>query len=267
MRTLSFRLPLTLTLALLAAPAAWAQVSVDPRALDPLTPPSTSGAAKPAPVKPAPAKPAATPAASSAGNSTGKPPAATNSTVRPLPGGPASPPAGNLPAVPATPPSPIVLPPPVAVPTRAAPPPTAPPIAADAPGVATAMAGGLRIGFGPGRADLNPATETAIRALARGGPGVTAAAENASFTITSFAAGTPEDPSTARRLSLSRATAVRSVLIAQGVASVRIYVRALGPASPGFADGPPDRADLVVGPPVMPTPAATPPAKPTASKP
>jgi hypothetical protein len=33
---------------------------------------------------------------------------------------------------------------------------------------------------------------------------------------------------------------------------VRIYVKALGPASPGFADGPADRADLIVGPPVLP---------------
>jgi hypothetical protein len=39
---------------------------------------------------------------------------------------------------------------------------------------------------------------------------------------------------------------VRSVLISQGVPSVRIFVKALGPASPGFADGPPDRADIVV---------------------
>jgi hypothetical protein len=134
------------------------------------------------------------------------------------------------------------------------------------------MAGGLRIGFGPGRADLNPSTEATIRALVRGGPGIPPAPENASFTITSFAAGTPEDPSTARRLSLSRATGVRSVLIAQGVASVRIYVRALGPASQGFADGPPDRADIVVGPPVMPAqtvaaPAATPRAAPAMATP
>ncbi len=111
--------------------------------------------------------------------------------------------------------------------------------------------GGLRVGFGPGRADLNPVTEARIRDLVRGGPGIEPAAANASFTVTSFAAGTPEDPSTARRLSLSRATAVRSVLISQGIASIRIYVRALGPGQPGFTDGPPDRADVIVGPPVI----------------
>jgi hypothetical protein len=63
-----------------------------------------------------------------------------------------------------------------------------------------------------------------------------------------YAAGTPEDPSTARRLSLARALAVRSALIADGVSSTRIYVRALG-AQPGGAlagDAPADRVDLSV---------------------
>jgi outer membrane protein OmpA-like peptidoglycan-associated protein len=119
-------------------------------------------------------------------------------------------------------------------------------INADAPGAATPVPGGLRVTFGTGRADLNPTTEAAIRALVRGGANVTAASDTASFTITTFAPGTPEDPSTPRRLSLSRALTVRSVLISQGVASVRIYVRAFGPASLGFADGPPDRADIAI---------------------
>ena len=55
--------------------------------------------------------------------------------------------------------------------------------------------------------------------------------------------GTPEDPSTARRLSLSRALAVRSALMADGVASSRIYVRALGATG---GDEAPDRVDLAV---------------------
>ena len=58
-----------------------------------------------------------------------------------------------------------------------------------------------------------------------------------------YAAGTPEDPSTARRLSLSRALAVRSALMADGVTSSRIYVRALGATG---GDEPPDRVDLAV---------------------
>ena len=58
-----------------------------------------------------------------------------------------------------------------------------------------------------------------------------------------YAAGTPEDPSTARRLSLSRALAVRSALMADGVTSSRIYVRALGATG---GDEAPDRVDLAV---------------------
>ncbi len=232
MRKEPLRLAAALLALLVAAVPAMAQVKVDPQALAPLAPPATPAtpgktAPKPPAAKPAPSRPA---------------PAAT---VRTAPASPVSPP------VPAAPPSPVALPPPIAVPTRPAPAPTAPPIAADAPGQAIPIPGGLRLSFGPGRADLNPATEASLRDLVRGGGALPPAPANASYTITSFAAGTPEDPSTARRLSLSRATAVRSVLMAQGIASVRIYVRALGPASQGFADGPPDRADVVVGPPVI----------------
>jgi hypothetical protein len=56
----------------------------------------------------------------------------------------------------------------------------------------------------------------------------------------------PEDPSSPRRLSLARALTVRSVLIAQGFASTRIYVKALGATTPALAEGPPDRVDIVV---------------------
>ena len=61
--------------------------------------------------------------------------------------------------------------------------------------------------------------------------------------MVAYAAGTPEDPSTARRLSLSRALAVRSALMADGVTSARIYVRALGATG---GDEAPDRVDLAV---------------------
>jgi len=58
-----------------------------------------------------------------------------------------------------------------------------------------------------------------------------------------YAAGRPEDPSTARRLSLSRALAVRAALMADGISSNRIYVRALGAQA---SDGPADRVDISV---------------------
>jgi outer membrane protein OmpA-like peptidoglycan-associated protein len=79
--------------------------------------------------------------------------------------------------------------------------------------------------------------------------------------VSAFAAGTPEDPSTARRVALSRALAVRSVLIAEGVPSARIYVKALGASSPTAAEGPADRVDVTVGGgarPAQPNPSSTP---------
>ena len=61
--------------------------------------------------------------------------------------------------------------------------------------------------------------------------------------LIAYAQGDPDQASNARRLSLSRALAVRSFLIDQGVHSSRIEVRALGNK---VTDGPPDRVDLVV---------------------
>jgi outer membrane protein OmpA-like peptidoglycan-associated protein len=52
-----------------------------------------------------------------------------------------------------------------------------------------------------------------------------------------------DSPSKARRLSLSRALAIRSYLIAKGIRSTRIDVRALGDQIPG---GEPNRVDLKV---------------------
>jgi hypothetical protein len=47
----------------------------------------------------------------------------------------------------------------------------------------------------------------------------------------------------ARRSSLARGLAVRGALIADGVSSTRIYVRALGSAAGG---GPADRVDVTI---------------------
>jgi len=198
------------------------------------------------PSKPAPGTPASnTPAANApAANTPAPKPPQAGTTIRPNT-------APVQPVPPAAPAAPVV-PPPLAVPTRPPAPVVPALVAADAPGVASPLPGGVRITFGPGRSDLNPATEATIRAFVKGGAGIAPAPENASFTITSFAAATPDDPSTARRISLARALAVRSVLISQGIASVRIYPKAQGPNMPGFANGPPDRADLIAGPPVLP---------------
>lgn len=131
--------------------------------------------------------------------------------------------------------APVPPPPP---PPQAAPPPP-PPISEGATSAALATGAGLRVTFGAGQADLSPASAEAIRNIVRSAP----PGDTTSFNVVAYATGTPEDPSTARRLSLSRALAVRSALMADGVASSRIYVRALGATG---GDEAPDRVDLAV---------------------
>jgi outer membrane protein OmpA-like peptidoglycan-associated protein len=97
----------------------------------------------------------------------------------------------------------------------------------------------VRLVFGEGKSDLTPADEAAIRSLARSIP----APDANSVNVVAYAAGKPDDPSTARRLSLSRGLAVRAVLLDSGVPSAQIYVRALGASA---SDGPADRVELIV---------------------
>ncbi|HTI88161.1 MAG TPA: OmpA family protein [Alphaproteobacteria bacterium] len=61
--------------------------------------------------------------------------------------------------------------------------------------------------------------------------------------IIAYAAGTNDTASQARRLSLSRALAVRSYLIEKGIASTRLDVRALGHQ---VESGSPDRVDIAL---------------------
>jgi outer membrane protein OmpA-like peptidoglycan-associated protein len=250
---------LFLALVLGAAPAA-AQVSVDLHALDQLnggrTPPpkaapKSGNTRQAAPKEPHPKpakksetarrKPAEQAPAAAQTPSLGAPPP-TAAPPPPVVAAPAVPPAAAPPAaiLPSGPPPNVRLSPltpevPAGKPT----PPAEPAVAADAAGAAASTAEGLRVTFGNGRAELNPATESAIKDFAQKAPKT----ENASINVLAYAAGTQEDPSTARRLSLSRALAVRSVLMAEGVASTHIYLRALGSAG---GDGPPDRVDLSV---------------------
>ncbi len=208
--------------ALLAPGMASAQVSVNPGALTRLQP-SASAAHKPpsrTPVHPAPAP--AHPA-----------PGSRASRLRP----------GAPPAVPAAPPAAAVLPPAVVAPPRPTPPPPPVPVIAGATGAVSEIKGGVRITFGAGVSDLNPATEQAIRSFADG----VKADPGKDLNLYAFAAGVPDDPSTPRRLALARALAVRAILISQGIVSTRIYPRALGAgASPLGGEGPSDRVDLVL---------------------
>lgn len=170
----------------------------------------------------------------------GKPAARTAPAAKP-PSVPAPIPAPPIP-IPPVPPQPPSLPPPTVVPIRPPPPPLPATVMLNAPGEAMPDKDGLRLTFGADTAALNPTTDAAIRKLAHA-PHVAATTE---FTVTAFAKGVPDDPSAARRLSLSRALAVRSVLINEGVTSVRIYVKALGAPPP--EDTPPDRVDIVTSP-------------------
>jgi len=251
---------------LLVVGEAGAQGRVDRRALDELsgTPTTPAPAAKERPQqqrgtaqpRQAPAPPvAAAPAASAPAPTmpdapdpapvlapTSEPPASGTTGAESAVAAPTPPPL-----LPMAPPAPPVIPPPLAVPMRPVPPPPIVEVAADAPGEVSRTEEGWRITFGPGRVAFNPATAQAVRDIARLLPA------QASVTVTAFAPGTPEDPSTSRRLSLARALAARGVLIAEGVASPRIFVRALGSNQPAIAAGPPDRVDItVVSPPGVP---------------
>jgi outer membrane protein OmpA-like peptidoglycan-associated protein len=220
----------------LSAPAL-ARTILDRKALDALT---ASGLPLPPPKPPgppapeAPAYPAAAPPPAARGHAPSPPGPPTGPAPQPGP--------GPVPPVPA-------IPPPIVVPVRPAPPPGPPQIAADATGTATQFTispksgpheTGLRLTFGPGADKLNQASAAALRDFASAAPA------GATFTVNAFAAGTPDDPSTPRRLSLSRALAVRGILLGAGVASARILVRSLGASMPALAAGPPDRVDVTI---------------------
>lgn len=202
---------------------AWAQAIVNPGALD-------VPAVRLAPKPPAPRA---------------EPRPKTRIAVEPTrPASPAAPTRTAKPVLPIGPPPAAVLPPATVVPVLHPPPPPVIPMAPDAPGTAAMLPTGLRITFGTDRSDLSPATVDALRKYAA----TLGQTDNTTVTIMAYAAGPPEDPSTPRRLSLGRALAARAVLMESGVASTRIYPRALGPAP----DGPPDRVDLIRYPPAIP---------------
>ncbi len=97
----------------------------------------------------------------------------------------------------------------------------------------------LQLAFASGQSDLSAANADAVKRLVTKTPDT----GTAGFSVLGYASGSPNDPSTARRLSLSRALAVRSALISAGVPSTRITVRALGAGTDG---APADRAEISV---------------------
>ncbi len=218
-----------------AAPAA-AQVTTSQQALDAL------GSKRPA----TPAHPAHVPARRHAAAQPAPHPAGHGPRARPVS---AHPPAATIP--PAPPPPPVFRAPVINVPLHPPPPPPPVPVVPTAAGQATALPDGTRISFGSGSTDLNPATMQALHGVAaelRTNPA-------SRIDLDAFGSASPDDPSTPRRLAFERGIAARAVLINDGIASTRIYVRVIG-AAPATTDGaPPDRVDLLLSPAIPGTPA------------
>ncbi|MBH61849.1 MAG: hypothetical protein CL569_05250 [Alphaproteobacteria bacterium] len=96
----------------------------------------------------------------------------------------------------------------------------------------------MRVDFLGATTRLTPDAERSLGSLA-----ATMAESDGRLQLKAYAGGTGEPLGSARRLSLSRALAVRSFLIEQGIRSTRIDVRALGRAEDS---GPPERVDIVL---------------------
>ena len=235
----------------LAAPAyapAFAQVSVDMHALDQAQPQHQGQPTTPAPQTPATAKPE--PHRSwvrhpvthpQARNAHPAKPAETSSKPAPAP-------ASNAPAatLPTAPPPEVRLAPASPAPPVQAQPETPPASSPEAGTDVLAVGDGLRITFLPGRSDITPDTEDVLRRFARtipDSPGLT-------IDVRAYASGSADDASSARRMSLSRSLAVRGALIAGGVPSTQVFVRAFGPNA---GDAPADRVDVLLNRPAQDT--------------
>jgi outer membrane protein OmpA-like peptidoglycan-associated protein len=143
------------------------------------------------------------------------------------------------PAAIANPVAPVARPTPE--PTRQAPP--APPPAATASAATTAAPAFARLNivrFAPGRSEIPAEGQDLLNSIAA------QLASNAKLRLqlVAYASGSEDDAIAARRLSLARAVQMRSYLIAKGVPSVRMDVRALG--SRNDSGGPADRVDVVL---------------------
>lgn len=220
--------------------SASAQVTIDLRALDPLKPPPPGERASPRPVAPRPrsTEPAAAipeppPAPPNPGSqtATGSPPSSTATATVSTTG-----PAASLPTT--APEAATVTPVPAPVATATAPP-MPPPVSNTSTTTAQQSGASMRLTFDSGATDLSPASAATIKEFLGAAP----TGDSVTFNVTAYAAGKADDPSVARRLSLSRALAVRNAMIAEGIISSRIYVRALGNQG---GSGPADRVDISV---------------------
>jgi len=103
---------------------------------------------------------------------------------------------------------------------------------------AAPVEGQFQIDFPADSADIPDKAKAELDALAQ----KMTADENMRLQLLAYASGTADEASRARRMSLSRALAVRSYLIKAGVRSTRMDVRALGNKVQG---SPADRVDII----------------------
>jgi outer membrane protein OmpA-like peptidoglycan-associated protein len=103
---------------------------------------------------------------------------------------------------------------------------------------AAPVEGQIQIAFPTDSADIPDAAKPGLDALAQ----KMSADDNLRLQLLAYASGTADEASRARRMSLSRALAVRSYLIKAGVRSTRMDVRALGNNVQG---SPADRVDII----------------------
>lgn len=234
-------IPLAAALLGLSAPAI-AQVTIDLHALDAL--PRTAARPPPRHIAPRPArKPAKVEARTHAPATTAaNPPAATPASPAPAQvaiapqavAPPTVPPVtASLPSIAAAPPPPATM-----ASLSAGPPPSAAQASAPATPVPSRT---LLVRFAPDQSDLTPPETSALTGLAHATPHT----DTTSFEVAAYAPAAGGDASSARRLSLARALAVRTVLVAAGVPAASVYVRALG-APPASEAGQPNRAVVTV---------------------
>ena len=152
---------------------------------------------------------------------------------------PAPPPAPAAPAA-SAPPAPPPPPPPAPTTARTTTTPAPPAQTASLPPPGGKLSAGqqFRLSFATGAVTLNESAEGNLDAIAK----ALGSDDALRLQLLAYAGGS-QTASQARRLSLSRALAVRSYLIKKGIVSTRIDVRALGNK---FEGGPPDRVDVIV---------------------
>lgn len=100
------------------------------------------------------------------------------------------------------------------------------------PGMAPLPRGAWRVSFRAGQTDLPEPIRATLAEIGRRLAGTPEG--RGRITVEGQASGPAHDASTARRLSLARATAVRAALVAGGLAETRVDVRPLGRTPAGL---------------------------------